>query len=305
MKVTWQLQLKGLREVVHTRWMACRLSEKDVMVPAFWEPVRQSGEGNMLLCAQGGCAEPPEKSVAKSLQPLGKPGACACACSEGPESNVSCRQSHSLAACPLCLLWTAENQGLGPFCFAACCISPQQAFVLAWHLSGSVSEWNSGWQLARESGSRASLRRSWDPDSRPHIVSGFQLAMNVICRPNCLDRCTFLSVSFGSHLRFIAPHADGPGHTAMWPSGLSCGPSHSGICEDPGPDKAGVLLQSAVTLNPAFVPCLLAAALQGIESPVPAVLELELDCAGSSSPPSLCPWQLGTAQGRSKLPWPL
>lgn len=148
----------------------------------FWKPVRQSGEGNMLHCAWGRCAEPPEMSVAKSLHPLDKPGACVHACSEGPESNVSCKQSHSPAAYLLCLLWTAENQRLGPFCFAACCISPQQAFVHAWHLSGP--EWNSGWQLARESGSHASLHRSWDPDVRPHIVSGFPwMAINVICRP--------------------------------------------------------------------------------------------------------------------------
>lgn len=158
MKVTWQLQLKGLREVTQTKLMACRLSEKDVMVPIFWKHVRQSGEGNMLRCAWGRYAEPPEMSVAKSLHPLDKPGACVHACSEGPESNVSCKQSHSPAACLLCLLWTAENQRLGPFCFAACCISPQQAFVHAWHLSGP--EENSGWQLPRESGSHASLHRS-------------------------------------------------------------------------------------------------------------------------------------------------
>jgi len=32
-----------------------------------------------------------------------------------------------------------------------------------------------------------------------HAVSGFQTAANILCGPNCLNRCTFLSVSFGSH----------------------------------------------------------------------------------------------------------
>lgn len=33
--------------------------------------------------------------------------------------------------------------------------------------------------------------------AEPCVVSGFQLVVNVIGRPNCTDRCAFLSVSYG------------------------------------------------------------------------------------------------------------
>lgn len=40
------------------------------------------------------------------------------------------------------------------------CISSQQSFICVWLLRWSISEWNGGWRLVRESGSQASLCRS-------------------------------------------------------------------------------------------------------------------------------------------------